>query len=247
MLTFTCLMAAAICKASNYETPVRNVNSSIASQVMSRRLSPDSGFWAETGTTPDGAANFPLRDWIDAATPDNPVWIQRLDGHIALANSLALEKAGLDDSVVAPEGGAIERDGSNRITGILRDNAMALVGRVKPRPTTKQLLAELQTATRYLHANGVTCVGHMGSLAELQVLRTARATGRLQLRVHAATPLPDWRLLVDDIEKNGRDDDWIVAGGLKGFVDGSLGSHTAAMLEPFLDCAGRPRPAGQCT
>ncbi|MCA9181021.1 MAG: amidohydrolase [Planctomycetales bacterium] len=178
---------------------------------------------------------LPARDWIDAATPDNPVWIQRLDGHMALANSLALEQAGVDDSAVVPEGGAIERDSSSRITGLLRDNAMSLVEHAVPRPTARQLLEELQAATAYLHANGVTCVGHMGSLEELRALRAARAAGQLQVRVHAATPLAQWKLLVDEIASNGRGDDWVAAGGLKGFVDGSLGSHTAAMLEPFDD------------
>ena len=178
---------------------------------------------------------LPTRDWIDAVTPDNPVWIQRLDGHMALANSLALQRAKIDDSAVAPDGGTIERDPSGRITGIFRDNAMPLISRAVPQPSSKQMLAELDAATKHLHARGVTCAGHMGSLAELRVLRAARAAGRLRLRVHAATPLPRWRLLVDDLAKNGHGDDWVAAGGLKGFVDGSLGSHTAAMLEPFSD------------
>jgi predicted amidohydrolase YtcJ len=148
---------------------------------------------------------------------------------------LALEKAGVGNAAVVPEGGSIERDHKQRITGLLRDNAMALVGRAVPQPTTSELLMELNAATDHLLASGVTCVGHMGSLEHLRTLRAAHAAGRLRLRVHAATPLAEWRLLSEDIRRYGHGDAWLAAGGLKGFVDGSLGSHTAAMLEPFSD------------
>lgn len=178
---------------------------------------------------------LPTRDWIDEVTPDNPVWIDRLDGHMALANSAALAAAGIDDSVEAPAGGSIERDASGRMTGLLRDNAMSLIGPAIPTPTRSQLESAIDAATDYMFANGVTCVAHMGSLEQLRVLRDVHAKGNLRIRVHAATPLSQWRQLLDDIERNGRGDEWLVAGGLKGFVDGSLGSHTAAMLEPFAD------------
>ncbi|WP_425395444.1 amidohydrolase [Aeoliella sp.] len=178
---------------------------------------------------------LPTRDWIDKVTPDNPVWIDRLDGHMALANSAALQLAGVDDSVEAPEGGSIERDANGRITGLLRDNAMGLVGPAVPAATRSQLESALDAASDYLLANGVTSVGHMGSLGQLRVLREVHAGRGLRVRVHAATPLGQWRQLLDDIERNGRGDEWLAAGGLKGFVDGSLGSHTAAMLEPFTD------------
>ncbi len=112
---------------------------------------------------------------------------------------------------------------------------MALVSGAVPSPTTSQLFASLDAATEHLLANGVTCVGHMGSLEHLRTLRAAQAAGRLGLRVHAATPLSQWRLLRDDIRRYGPGDAWVAAGGLKGFVDGSLGSHTAAMLAPFTD------------
>ena len=178
---------------------------------------------------------LPTRDWIDEVTPNNPVWIQRLDGHMALANSAALRAAGIDDSAVAPEGGAIERDASGRLTGLLRDNAMSLVEASAPRPSAKQMLAALDAATEYLLARGVTSVVHMGSLEELRALRAARSSGRLRLRVRAATPLPRWRQLREEIQRNGAGDEWLQVGMLKGFVDGSLGSHTAAFLEPYDD------------
>lgn len=178
---------------------------------------------------------LPTRDWIDKVTPDNPVWIDRLDGHMALANSAALAAASIDDSVEAPAGGSIERDASGRMTGLLRDNAMGLIGPAIPSPTRSQLESAIDAATDYMLANGVTCVGHMGTLEQLRVLRDVHNKGNLRIRVHAATPLSQWRQLLDEMKQHGRGDEWLVAGGLKGFVDGSLGSHTAAMLEPFND------------
>ncbi|TWT46907.1 amidohydrolase [Botrimarina hoheduenensis] len=178
---------------------------------------------------------LPTRAWIDSVTPDNPVWIQRLDGHMALANSAALRLAGVDDQTVVPEGGAIERDAAGMPTGLLRDNAMAFVDAVVPEPTPRERLAALAAATDYLHACGVTSVVHMGALDELATLRAARQSGALRLRVHAATPLPRWRQLQQEIQRNGPGDEWLRGGMLKGFVDGSLGSHTAAFLAPYDD------------
>lgn len=178
---------------------------------------------------------LPSRDWIDAATPDNPVWVSRLDGHMALANTAALREAGIDDTTVAPEGGAIERDAAGRPTGLLRDNAMGLVDAVAPAPSAADLMASLDAANAYLLRCGVTSVVQMGSLEELAALRAARASGRLRVRVRMATPLPQWRRLLEEIDRNGPGDDWLALGMLKGFVDGSLGSHTAAFLEPYDD------------
>lgn len=181
---------------------------------------------------------LPTRDWIDDATPNNPVWIRRLDGHMALANSLALQAAGVDAATPTPEGGSIERDEDGRPTGILRDNAMDLVDRVRPTVPTSRLLEALDVASDYLLRSGVTSVCHMGSMEHLRVLRTARDSGRLRVRVHASSPLDQWRLLEREIERHGRGDQWLTIGGLKGYVDGSLGSHTAAMLEPYADKPG---------
>lgn len=181
---------------------------------------------------------LPTRDWIDSVTPENPVWVQRLDGHMALANSAALRLAGVDRASEAPDGGVIERDDTGRPTGLLRDNAMALVQAVLPEPSAAQQLEALDAATDYLLSCGVTTAVHMGSLSELNVLRAARGADRLQIRVHAATPLPRWQRLRDDIDRYGSGDDWLDVGMLKGFVDGSLGSHTAAFIEPYDDAPG---------
>ncbi len=177
---------------------------------------------------------YPRREWIDAVTPDHPVWVNRLDGHCALANSAALKLAGALPKEVA--GGAIDRDAaSGEPTGLFRDNAMSLIGRVVPNPPAELDDRALDAAVRYVAERGVTSVHNMGSWADLATFERARAAGRLKIRVYAAVPLSTWERLRDRVAKSGRGDDRLRIGMLKGFVDGSLGSHTAAFLEPFTD------------
>jgi predicted amidohydrolase YtcJ len=96
----------------------------------------------------------------------------------------------------------------------------------------------LDAAMRHVAAQGVTTVHNMGSWDDLAVLRRARAAGRMITRVYAAVPLATWERLRDTVATDGRGDEWLRIGGLKGFVDGSLGSHTALMLAPFADAPG---------
>ena len=178
---------------------------------------------------------MPDRQWIDAATPDTPVWISRLDGHMALANSAALRAAGVGDDVKDVDGGEIVRDAGGRPTGVFKDNAMGLIERAVPAVTLSDRLAATVAAMDFLAARGVTAVHHMGSWQDLEVFRVARQRGLLKTRIYACTPLDGWRRLADEVERAGRGDEWLQIGGLKGYVDGSLGSHTAAFLAPFDD------------
>lgn len=180
---------------------------------------------------------LPTRDWIDAVTPNNPVFLQRLDGHMALANSAALRAAKIGDDVKDVPGGTIVRDDAGRPTGILKDNAMDLISRAIPAPSPRQQLAALDAALKYLAERGVTSVHHMGSWDDLAIFRQAHAAGRLRTRIDAAVPLGSWERLEQEVATHGRGDQWLRIGGLKGFVDGSLGSHTAAFLAPFADDA----------
>ncbi len=178
---------------------------------------------------------LPSRDWIDAATPDTPVFVLRLDRHMALANSKALELAGLDDSVVAPDGGAIIRDDDGRITGLFKDAAMDLVEAVIPPPSDEQLDHALQAATDLALSHGVTQVHDMGEWGHLQVFQRAKAAGELRLRIHEYSLIGHAGELAEYIEANGRGDELLQWGGVKGFVDGSLGSTTAWFYRPYSD------------
>ena len=178
---------------------------------------------------------LPRRGWIDSVTPNNPVWINRLDGHMALANSAALRAAGVTSATRDVAGGTIVRDEHGEPTGILKDNAQSLVERAIPDRTPEQEDRALEAAMHYVAANGVTSVHNMGSWQDLAVFERAHAAGRLITRIYAAVPLSSWERLRDTVRARGRGDAWVSIGGLKGFVDGSLGSHTAAMLQPFSD------------
>ncbi len=191
---------------------------------------------------------LPERAWVDSVTPDHPVWVNRLDGHMALANSAALRAAGVTGATADVEGGTLVRDASGQPTGVLKDNAMALVDRVVPPPSPAQADRAVDAAMRYVAAQGVTSVHSMGTWEDLAAYERARAAGRMRTRVYAAVPLATWARLRDTVAAwrgAGRalpgglaGDRWLQIGGLKGFVDGSLGSHTAAMLAPFTDAPG---------
>jgi predicted amidohydrolase YtcJ len=178
---------------------------------------------------------LPRRAWIDSVTPNNPVWVQRLDGHMGLANSAALRAAGVARDTKDIEGGTIVRDAAGEPTGILKDNAMSFVDNAAPELTPELADRALDTAMKYVAAQGVTSVQNMGSWSDLTIFERANKEGRLRTRIYAVVPLATWERLRDTVAARGHGDDWVRIGGLKGFVDGSLGSHTAAMLEPFTD------------
>ena len=178
---------------------------------------------------------LPERAWIDSVTPNHPVWINRLDGHMNLANSIALTRAGVTRDTKDVSGGEIVRDRSGEPTGVLKDNAMDLMSGTVPAPSLAMSLLALDSAMRYVAERGVTSVHHMGGWNDLAVFERAHAQGALRTRISAAVPLSTWGRLRDTVAARGRGDAWLRIGALKGFVDGSLGSHTAAMLEPFTD------------
>jgi len=195
------------------------------------------GDWDHT----NWGGELPTREWIDSVTPDNPVWINRLDGHMNLANSAALKLAGVDASTRDVAGGAIVRDASNNPTGVLKDNAMSLVDRVRPPQPDAEWDRGVEAAMAYVAARGITSVHDMDGWDAIRAYRRLQVAGRLHTRIMAAVPLSDWRVLADTIGRAGRGDAMLRIGRLKGFVDGSLGSHTAAMIAPFTDA---PRDSG---
>ncbi|HEY2896362.1 MAG TPA: amidohydrolase [Gemmatimonadaceae bacterium] len=179
---------------------------------------------------------LPTRQWVDSVTPDNPVWVARLDGHMSLANSAALAAAHVTRSTPDVEGGLIVRDASGEPTGLLKDNAQGLVDDSMPDPPAAVADRDFDTAMHYLAERGVTSVQNMGgSWYDLTVFERAHKAGRMITRMYAVVPLATWERLRDTVAARGHGDEWVRIGGLKGFVDGSLGSHTAAMLRPFDD------------
>ena len=181
---------------------------------------------------------LPRRDWIDSVTAETPVFVTRLDGHMSLANGKALELAGVTANTADPSGGTIVRYQDGSPTGILKDAAQSLVSRVIPQPSESELDRGLQAAAQHALARGVTSITDMGSWAGLDTYRRAKTVGALPLRVYAVVPMADRGRLADFVVENGNGDDRLFWGGLKAFVDGSLGSTTAWFYEPYADEPG---------
>lgn len=178
---------------------------------------------------------LPRRDWIDEVTPENPVFITRLDGHMSLANSLALELAGVDADTPDPAGGLIVRDESGAPAGVLKDTAQGLVERVIPPPSEADLDAAFDRAAAHALSRGVTQIHDVNNWQSFETFLRARDRGVLNLRVYSMIQLSNWARMADYVADHGGGDDWLRWGGLKGYVDGSLGSTTAWFHEPYSD------------
>lgn len=182
---------------------------------------------------------LPHRSWIDPVTAETPVFVSRLDAHMALANSVALARAGITSTTADPPGGAIVRDADGVPTGILKDAAMELVLRVIPRPSDGELDRALEAAARHAVALGVTHVTDMGggeaSWMGLAAYRRAELAGRFPLRAYVAVPIATWQRMADYVAREGRGSGRVRWGLVKGFVDGSLGSGTAWFHAPYAD------------
>lgn len=182
-------------------------------------------------------APLPRREWIDSVTPNNPVFVNRLDGHMGLANSAALRAAKITGATKDILGGVIVRDPrTGEPTGILKDEAMGPVLRAIPEPTAAQRDAALRRALAFAASKGVTAFAHVSVVpADLGTYLRAKEAGALTARAALYFPLETWHAVADTVAKLGRGDDWVWIGGVKGYVDGSLGSTTALFYSPYND------------
>jgi predicted amidohydrolase YtcJ len=191
------------------------------------------GNWDHENWTP---ARLPTRQLIDDATKDWPVFVNRLDGHMSLANSLALKRAGIDRNTKDVPGGVIVRDMEGNPTGILKDAATELVERVIPAPSEEQIRTAIKAAQTYANSQGVTSVQDMSASPDIfRVYQTMLRNRELTVRISGHQPLTSWRRLADIGLLADFGNDQLHIGGLKGFADGSLGSTTALLFKPYLD------------
>ncbi len=178
---------------------------------------------------------LPERGWIDSLTPNTPVFVSRLDGHMSLANSRALELAGVTVATPDPDGGTIVRGTNGQPTGVLKDAAQGLVYAVIPEPSEAELDRALDAAVAHAASHGVTTITDMGTWDGHETYRRAQASGRLPIRVYSVVPIALWERLAEQVVREGRGDRRLFWGGVKAFVDGSLGSTTAWFYEPYAD------------
>src|SRR3954468_10715016 len=194
------------------------------------------GDWDDQRWTP---AELPTRALIDDATNGTPVFVSRYDGHMALANSAALGRAGVTEKTPDPPGGAVVRDARGFPTGVLKDAAMSYVTRIIPKITPEQRLRAVKRALEHAASLGVTSVQDMNtSYEDVSVYADLASRGELTARIYAAPMETGWY----DQAKLGLHrafgSAWLRLGAVKGYADGSLGSTTAYFFEPYADAPG---------
>lgn len=191
------------------------------------------GGWNEHHHT-DGS--YPHKSWLDEAAPGHPMLLTRHDGHSGVASSAALEIAGITRDTPDPDGGVIDRDEKGETTGILRDAALELVFKHVPPETEEEMRQCLDASQSYLLEKGVTSVGDMiHDMNHFYFLQKMASQGELKVRISAYTPILRWEEMKDILKEGLYEDEYFQFKGLKGFSDGSLGSHTALMLKPYED------------
>jgi hypothetical protein len=194
------------------------------------------GEWDETKWSP---AALPTKELIDPVTPDTPVAVSRYDGHMVVANSLALKLAGITARTPDPPGGVIVRDARGKPTGAIKDAAMDILFKAVPAPSHAERRRYAQRALAQAASLGVTSVQHMNpDFADIAVYSELLNEGKLTTRIYAAPLITQ----VDDQAKIGIrrafGGPYLRIGAVKAFADGSLGSSTAYFFEPFLDQPG---------
>jgi hypothetical protein len=210
------------------------IHSSATSAVPGRWLT--GGNWDHTLWA---AKTLPSRQDLDRVTGGHPTFLNRIDGHIAIANSAALAAAGVTGKTAPPQGGVIDLDVSGDPTGILRESAQALIYKVIPPPTHEQRRRGDELAIADALAHGVTSVQDFSDWQDFLVFEELEKEGKLNLRITEWLP---FQAPLKELEKmrthHDPNDPLLHTGMLKGFMDGSLGSRTAAMKAPFADDPG---------
>ncbi len=195
------------------------------------------GDWDETKWTPP---QLPTKKLIDPATPDNPVFLDRYDGHMAMANSVALRMAGITAQTPDPPGGVIVRDENGDPTGALKDSAKDFVLKVIPPLSHDQRIKQAKRALAHAASLGVTSVQEMNdeetdSFANFEIYSELLERGELTARIYVAPAIADWQSQAKVGIRHGFGSPYLRIGAVKGFADGSLGSRTAYFFEAYSD------------
>jgi predicted amidohydrolase YtcJ len=182
---------------------------------------------------------FPNKADLDTVAPNNPVYLIRVDGHVGWANSAALKLAGIDKNTANPNGGEVERDSSGEATGIMKETAQGLVSRFVPAFTSEQQIKGLELALEIAKKYGITSVQDISGYDATKLYRQFLSQDKLTVRITEMQTFDD---SIETLKKQRAEfatfkdnPSRLKLGALKGYVDGTLGSKTAAMLEPFTD------------
>ena len=178
--------------------------------------------------------DLPTKEMLDEAVPESPVFVERLDGHMAVANSYTLKLAGITKDTESPDGGLIVKDPkTGEPTGVLKDNAMYLITKLIPEPSAEENYEALLAALDEAKKLGITSVQDITFNDALTAFKRAKAEDKLTCRIFTRWPISDYKDHVDKNIKVGYGDDLIRMGSLKAFADGSLGSSTAWFFDRY--------------
>jgi len=181
---------------------------------------------------------FPTRADLDAISSEHPMMFTRVDGHVAVANSLALQLAGVSKHTKDPPGGSIERDAAGEPTGMLKENAMELVSRKVPALSPAQRRRGIELALAEAARFGVTSLQDNSAWEDFLVYEQVKKDGLLTARITEWLPFLESLPRLEQMRRQGgTSDPWLKTGALKAILDGSLGSRTAATLAPYSDDA----------
>lgn len=176
---------------------------------------------------------FPSREQLDRVAPRHPVYLDARDYHSAWVNSLALASAGVTSSSVWNDNGEIVKNADGQPTGILKEEARQLIWRVLPEPTATDTAEALRQYQHLAFQNGFCSIGSMETLRDWEAFQLLHTSGELKIRVAYYMPI---RFLDDAVAAgihSGDGDERLRFGGMKIFMDGTLGSQTASMLQPY--------------
>ncbi|MGE5207873.1 MAG: amidohydrolase [Alphaproteobacteria bacterium] len=194
------------------------------------------GRWDETKWA---KPELPTKDLVDPVTSDTPIFLERYDGHEALANSAAMKLAGVNAKTAEVPGGVIVRDANGNPTGVFKDAAMTLIYKAIPPMTPDQRLRAARAALKHAASLGVTSVQHMNpEFADVAAYSELAEKGELTTRIYAAPMETEWRDQAKVGIRRAWGSSYLRLGAVKGYADGSLGSRTAYMFEPFTDDPG---------
>ena len=191
------------------------------------------GDWDDQRWTP---AQLPTRHLIDDATTGTPVFVIRYDGHMGLANSAALGRAGITEQTPDPPGGAVVRDARGVPTGVFKDAAMDYITRVIPKMTPEQRQRAVKRALAHAASLGVTSVQDMNpTYDDISMYADMANRGELTARIYAAPMETGWYDQAKLGIHRSFGSPWLRLGAVKGYADGSLGSTTAYFFQPYTD------------
>jgi len=211
-------------------------------RIRARARQATAGEWLQGGGWDESLwpeNRIPTRAELDAVSTTHPMVFSRVDGHSVVTNSLALEKAGITRDSQPPYGGDIVKDARGEPTGWLKDRATDLVEKLVPPPTRAQRQRGLLLAMAEAARCGVTSIQDNSDWEDFLALRELKEEGKLTLRVTEWLPFAAPVAKLEEMRREGgATDPWLKTGALKGVTDGSGGSRSAAMLEPFADDPG---------